>query len=278
MKMNNKAIIICADDFGQSSKISEAILFLMSRKRINATSCLVNMPLWQDVYTTLLPFTNCFLGLHLNLTLGNALSALWRNKYGISFYSLSKLIFLAYSQRLDFDTVASEIESQIDAFYQKMGRYPDFIDGHQHIHQLPIIRDALLSVYSKMYHADCFFRKTYNGQQDFFSLQGAPKVQLLSILGGKCWQNLLLKQQIKANSSFAGVYNFQKSKHYPQYFRHFLKNISHQGLIMCHPGYEASAEDNDPIGSSRYHEFSYLNGEEYQADLMYHGVTLLQKT
>ena len=39
----------------------------------------------------------------------------------------------------------------ISTLIDHLGFAPDFIDGHQHIQQLPIIRDAILDVYLKFF-------------------------------------------------------------------------------------------------------------------------------
>lgn len=39
--------------------------------------------------------------------------------------------------------------AQLERFIQLMGRWPDFIDGHQHVHQFPLIRKAMMAVYEQ---------------------------------------------------------------------------------------------------------------------------------
>ena len=39
-----------------------------------------------------------------------------------------------------------EIATQLRAFADAFGRLPDFLDGHQHVHLLPQVRDAFLKV------------------------------------------------------------------------------------------------------------------------------------
>ncbi len=46
--MSLREMILCADDYGQNEPISQGILELALNKRINAISCLVNTPYWQD--------------------------------------------------------------------------------------------------------------------------------------------------------------------------------------------------------------------------------------
>ena len=45
--------------------------------------------------------------------------------------------------------IAAEIARQLDAFEDALGRAPDFIDGHQHVHVLPGIRRAVLRCRSR---------------------------------------------------------------------------------------------------------------------------------
>jgi predicted glycoside hydrolase/deacetylase ChbG (UPF0249 family) len=40
--------------------------------------------------------------------------------------------------------IAAEIARQLDAFEDALGRAPDFVDGHQHVHVLPGVRGAVL--------------------------------------------------------------------------------------------------------------------------------------
>ncbi|HVT61891.1 MAG TPA: ChbG/HpnK family deacetylase, partial [Legionellaceae bacterium] len=187
-----RELILCADDYAQSESVSAAILYLATQKRINAISCLVNGSYWQDAFGNLQALKSShFIGLHLNLTFGQPLSSAWRMRYGDQFDSLSKLLWLTYSGQLDMTIVMAEIEAQLNLFIQDLHMYPDFIDGHQHIQQLPVVRDALIAVYNQQHekvhgyatlsHFDvdtdpepypCFLRQTYNGWKDWCSIQG----------------------------------------------------------------------------------------------------------
>jgi predicted glycoside hydrolase/deacetylase ChbG (UPF0249 family) len=277
IKMNS--IILCANDFSQSESISEGILFLANNYRINGISCLVNTPLWPQIYSKLFAIrSSCFIGLHLNLTFGRVMSRLWQEKHGQQFWGLPQLIKLAYTRQLKISAVIAEIQTQLNTFVQHYGKYPDFIDGHQHVHQLPIVRKALLTVYNSnpSENPHFFFRNTYNGCLDFFSLTGAPKIQALALLGGQYWKKLLLANHIKMNGSFAGIYDFKKSENYREYFLKFLKKIEDGGFIMCHPGYEVK-NALDPIHYSRANELDYFKSEQFLEDLKENKVQLRKK-
>jgi len=261
-----KNILLCADDYAQNESICDGILQLAKRKRINAISCLVNSSAWSEVCSPLKQVKNsCYLGLHLNLTFGQALSTKWRDKYPANFGSLSSLIKQAYLRRLDRGCVEAEICAQIDAFSQAMNAAPDFIDGHQHIHQLPIVRESLLAVY-KQKNLTAFCRNTSCRWQDLIRHPNFPKRQAIALLGGAIFKRMLKQQAILANSSFAGSYNFVNAPNYRHYFKRFLKLMHSGGLIMCHPGTN-SLDLTDPLQQYRHHEFNYFMSNVFLSDL-----------
>jgi predicted glycoside hydrolase/deacetylase ChbG (UPF0249 family) len=271
-----KNIIICADDYAQNIPISEGILRLAHQNRLNAISCLVNAPLWHDLHLELddLKSTH-FIGLHFNLTQGEPLSAEWRENHGATFSGIGSLLKKSYLNKLSPAAIEAEIHAQYEAFTEATGMAPDFIDGHQHVHQLPQIRDVLLGLHIK-YQWTAFLRHTYNGWRDFVALRGYPKQPILAVLGGYQFQQALLKQSIPSNTSFSGIYNFNKSQRYARYFRSFLQSSNDGGLIMCHPG-EASADKKDPLYHSRQNELAYLLSEEWADDLKQSSCILTRK-
>ncbi len=268
-----KNIILCADDFGQNLAISAGILQLVLKKKINAVSCIVNTPLWREAGKSLEPFKkNIHVGLHFNLTMGAPVSELWTSSYGLEFPDLISLIKNSYFHRLDPVAIDAEINAQIDEFASVMGMPPDFIDGHQHVHQLPGIRDRWLLNY-RINRCKFFFRNTYNGWRDFLAIKGAPKKQLIALLGGLAFKHELKKQSIPTNTSFAGIYNFGKTKNYGDYFRSFLTQSKDGGLIMCHPGLD-STDATDPLNLSRDREMDYFNSIQFLNDLNTHSFQL----
>lgn len=274
----SKPLIICADDYGQNIAISEGIVCLAQQQRINAISCMVNSPHWNDVSAELLTLqASTYIGLHLNLTTGQPLSSAWRRREGEQFISLPRLLRKAYLRRLNVDIVATEIRAQIAVFANTMQVYPDFIDGHQHVHQLPIIRDALLKVLKEdRLKPIAFVRNTNNGWFDLYSFKQFPKRQLIALLGGNLFRKRLKRHKIFTNTSFSGIYNFTNAKNYRVYFKRFLKQVSADGLIMCHPGYE-SDDHTDPLHAYRHHEFNYLMSDVFLSDLEDNSFHLIKK-
>ncbi|NCT56571.1 MAG: ChbG/HpnK family deacetylase [Legionella sp.] len=271
----SRELYLCADDYGQNEGISRGIEALAREKRINAISCMVTTPVWEARASCLETYAaSCYVGLHVNLTEGAPLSQAWINQYGLKFKPLSWLIAMSFSNRLDKQVIALELEQQWDAFMAQTGRLPEFIDGHQHVHQFPVIREYLMA--KQHVNTSLRFRNTSPGIKLRHILDGMPKKHIISCLGGARFNQMLSVKQAMFNSSFSGVYNFKHANHYRQHFRQFLKNSTSQGLIMCHPGHDVN-DKTDPLRLSRHHEFDYLMSDAYRDDLRAMGCALIKK-
>lgn len=251
-----KRIILCADDYGQNPAISQAIVELLGIKQLSATSCMVTSPVWQDTAKWLIPFKNkADIGLHFNLTEGKPLSSQLP-----SFFPLKELIMKAQLRKLDKAAIIAELRAQLDQFTDTFGQLPDFIDGHQHIHQFPIIRNAVCEVYETyLRQNNSYIRCTYNPLTLFrFTDVAYVKQLIIQLCGGIAFRSMLVKQKIPHNNTFAGIYEFKASLDYPQLFSHFLQQVKNGGLIMCHPGLHSS-DETDEINTARHNEYLYFN-------------------
>lgn len=273
----SKQIIICADDFAQNHEISEGILLLARNKRISAISCMVNGAHWDEDSHELNNINfNGYVGLHLNLTFGQPLSSAWRKFEGEKFYSLPVLLKKLYLGQIKRETIEAEIQAQIDVFSNFMHIYPDFIDGHQHVHQYKNVREALFSVHQKVMghtenevdaeYIDAFFRNTSNGYKDLITFSSFPKPQILGALGGIKFRKMLTIKQLPMNSSFTGIYNFKNAYKYRNYFKKFLSKSENGGMIMCHPG-NFSKDLSDPLHKFRHYELTYLMSDFFLTDM-----------
>lgn len=265
-----KKIILCADDFGLNPNISIGVTHLIAANRISATSCITNSKHWQSSAARLMPFKNKIdMGLHFNLTEGHFLST------GKPLFQHPNLLVKAFTNHLSTTAIINEFACQLDAFEQSVGQTPDFIDGHQHIHHLPIIRDALLTVYQEKFcDTKPYFRMTENSKpshnQNFSTF---IKRKIISITGAKNLRQQLKHLQIPFNSSFSGVYHFKKAENFRQYFQTFLSEISANGIIMCHPGF-TSQQYPDALHFSRPEEYRYFMSDAFLKDCEQFQVTI----
>lgn len=264
-----KAFWLCADDYAQNAEISAGIRDLYAMKRVNAVSCMTNMPLWPEEGRKLAElYQDGYVGLHLNLTQGDALSSVWQQKYGKAFRSLPWVM----THRLSQDVLRAECQAQLTAFCQVMGRMPDFVDGHQHVHQFPQIADVILPLLDVSQFRGMIRVSVHPEWRKIFSLKAA----VIALWGGWRLRRLLNVRRIACNTSFSGVYGFRDASHYSDYFKAFLAHTLDQGLIMCHPGYQ-SLDKTDPLQNSRHHEYLYLSSDMFLNDLTQYGMVLKQK-
>ncbi len=262
-----KDLILCADDYAQNIAISDGIIDLARALRINAISCMTTIATWHEAHFALKTIQErTYIGLHLNLTHGKALSRAWASRYGAQLPTLFQLLKSTHLHQLNIQVLAFEIQAQIDAFTQQMNALPDFIDGHQHIHQLPMVRDVLFTQNIPM-------RKTSRGWLDVLSFDGFPKRQLITLLGGICFEKRLT---MPFNTSFSGIYQFKSADRYRQHFKTFLKHTVHDGLIMCHPGHPTK-DTRDPLNASRHLELNYFMSDDYLADMQEYSFQLKHK-
>src|SRR5271165_6513524 len=150
-----RRIWLCADDYGISPAVDMAIRDLVVRGRLNATSVLVAAPNCHRSEAVALDALNSAaprvaIGLHVALTAPFwPLSRDFTPLQGGTFMPLATTVRHAIFRRFHDAALAAEIASQVQSFTQLFGRAPDFIDGHQHVHLLPQIRDAVLGVARK---------------------------------------------------------------------------------------------------------------------------------
>lgn len=208
-------MIICADDFGMTEDINRATAELVRAGKIDAVSCMVNSPFFLADELRRLGSVN--LGLHFTL-------AETRQEF-------RRLLIRAYMRRLNRRKIYDELAAQYDRFLQIAGHPPDFIDGHLHVQQLPVIRDAVI----EFIRTQCAGHITRVRNAAMPLRQCSIKSFLISMPGWTI-KRKLNKAGIPTNDGFGGIYNYTGFMRYPRYLENFLRNIPENGIIMVHPG------------------------------------------
>lgn len=257
-------IIICADDFGMNRAVDEGILELARLGRLNATSCLVDGPAF-GADAGALRQSGLSAGLHLNFTEAYPGMALAE--------PLGALIRKAYLRRLDGAAVRRQIARQFDAFEDAMQQAPDFVDGHQHVHQLPQIREALLAEMALRYPAKRpWLRCTRAMNQSGMPWRHRFKAVVIQALGARALARLAAGRY-NANRSLTGVYDFQGGERgYAGLLDGWLSRMQAGDLLMCHPARHIMQEDT--LGAQRAAEFRVLAAPETGRQLARLGLTL----
>ena len=262
-----RTLMLNADDFGQSPGISEGIASLAHSGRLSATSCLSSSAQWPAMAPTLRALPPQVLrGLHFNLTEGVPLSPDLR-KHWPRFPKLPQLILNAHARRLPKQALAAELSAQLQAFTDGAGQWPDHIDGHQHVHHLPLVRDVVMKAVLDL-KVDVSVRSTARPLGPRFELKRA----LIARTGGVGLERLLQRHTIRHNRWLHGVYDFEAAD-YRSLMQGWLANMHVDGgLLFCHPG--AADSQPDAIAPARARELTYLSSAAFTDDLAAANVSL----
>lgn len=265
-EVEEKRIVICADDFGLNPAIDTAILQLAQQRRLSATSCLVDGPSFASGVHGVRA-SGLQLGLHLNFT--DALGA-----PGV-YLPVSTLIIRSWLGRLDPGQLREQIVRQLDCFEAMVGRPPDFVDGHQHVHQFPQIRSLLLDELQGRYAGALpWLRYTHAGRLAGLTLGLRAKAHLIQALGSRSFAKQAHDMAFPMNRDFLGVYDFQGGQTaYCRLLQNWLMQARNGDLIMCHPASQALAQDS--LGVQRLAEFDVLRSHAVGDWLQEYRLTLV---
>jgi hypothetical protein len=273
--MNERHIILCADDYGISPAVSAAIRDLIARGRINATSVMVAAPQFdRDEATKLRDVVSKRASIGLHVTLTAPFAPLSQNfaplRHG-AFLSLATTLRRAHLRALRPKLLTVEVSLQFEAFVAAFGRPPDFVDGHHHVHLFPQIRDAVLRV-TKDLAPHAWVRQC--GQLSARRRLTDHKALLLDGLSRR-FRRLAADHGLRTNPAFAGTYTFRSDAAYARLFATFLDRLPDGGVIMCHPGkVDAELKRLDHVTESREHEYAFFGSDAFARLLAEHGATL----
>lgn len=259
-----RRIWVIADDYGFAPGINDAILALIEARRISGTSCMTGFPTWQhDARSLKSCAEDAAIGLHLTLTDQPAVtghSSLAPEGLLPSFARLARASLLSAKDRLQ---VRAELDAQYARFIDAFGRQPDFIDGHQHVHFLPVVRDWL--------------RTSLTGAVRPW-LRGAPakaaaaagttaKIATISAVA-LGFDTAMRGAGFTVMGPLAGIYDWRDPTGFPAALEWATANLPDQGLFMCHPGnVDAVLAERDTMLDARPVEFQTLLSERFAEQL-----------
>lgn len=261
---------LCADDFALSRGISETIADLAERRCINAVSCMASLPGWAEDAALLAPLaapgSGVQIGLHLVLSDELPLTRLSLQDSRGRLPSPDRMMALAYLGKLDTIELANEIDAQIVAFNERIGRPPDFVDAHQHVHVHPGVR-ALVIAATRRHAPHAWIRNPAD------ALRSMVQRPFIGKALGSAFHALGLRRQIaraglSTNAGFGGHYDFRSD--YEQLLPRFFAAAGPRHLVMCHPG--AGHLAGDAIADARIAEAAVLRRQPLQARLQSWGI------
>jgi predicted glycoside hydrolase/deacetylase ChbG (UPF0249 family) len=264
-------VALCADDFGVDEAVNDAIVELAQARRLSATSVLVDASRAQSGAAALkaLPMD---IGLHLNFT--EAVGELAASEV----MPLKQLIVKAHSGLLDRRWVQQGVDRQLDRFEEIFDRAPDYLDGHLHIHQLPVIRDVLLKALRVRYpDAVIWIRDTraLPGIERSGPRVDRFKTWVVGHLGMARLAREATTLGFGLNRGFAGVYDFTgNNPPFMAMMGAWLARCGPGALIMTHPSH--TELPGDPIGRARVQEYEALASDDFAQLLEHHSLSVVR--
>lgn len=261
---------VVADDYAQHAGIDEAVLALGATGRLHGTSCLVNLPGWPAAARGLAALPGGFsVGWHFNLTEGTPLSAAMRRHWP-RLPGLRPVLLRGLVRALPATALADEWKAQLDAFTEAVGRLPDHVDGHQHVHALPQVREHLLASFGSAAP-----RPAIRSTACLRGPGGRLKQGVIERSGGRALGRALQSRAWPHNPVLLGAYGFGAGEDFRERMRAWMalaadtprsSGLEPAGapLLFCHPARHAPPDD--PIGPARLREHAYLASEAYAED------------
>lgn len=283
-----RTLTICADDFGLKTAVNTAICALVRQGRLNAVSCMtVGSCVSQDDMTALRDAITAAphrvdIGLHFTLTEYRPLGPMSSLAPEGNLPSIGRLMMRSSLGLLRRGEIEGELKRQWDAFISVVGRPPDFIDGHQHVHTLAVIRDVVLAAAKGCADGTIWVRSCTAPTAEIAGTRIAVGRALLIAGLSRRLAQTLRAQHVPTNDAFFGINCFDRHVDFGNAMRAWLhaagKDRSRSTLLMCHPGAPPISEDensiHDPISDRRPDEYTYLSSSTFLEDLSAHGFDL----
>ena len=147
-----KELIITADDFGLGSGVNRAVADAFAANTLSSASLMTIAPGFEEAVNITQDLPGLDIGLHFVLAWGKPISpaseipSLLDRSGG--FLPRHQLFVRGATGRLQRSDVARELEAQLSRLHDANIK-PSFINGDQHVHILPIVRDVVVEAASR---------------------------------------------------------------------------------------------------------------------------------
>lgn len=274
---SRREMVLCADDFGLSDSVSQGILELAELGRLSATGAMTNMPGWRRAAPSLKPYIGRIgIGLHLNLTTGSPIASMPHLAPNGEFPPLKDLLSNAMRDRLSAHELREEIARQIIAFEMVHEAPPDFVDGHQHVHVIPVVRRALFSVLGERnLTGRLWLRDPSDRLSSILRRRVSRKKALIVAALASGFRRQARAAGFDTNEGFSGFSPLDHTVSARRVMECALTALGPRPLVMCHPGHvDDELRSLDPAVESRVDELNYLKSNAFAELLENRGLTL----
>jgi chitin disaccharide deacetylase len=256
--------VLIADDYAMSAGVSRAIERLAEARKISGTSAFTTLPRWREDARRIRDLRgHISVGLHLNLTVEAPLGSIASLAPMGRFPVLGEVVRASLLRHLNAVEVRDEIRRQLDAFEQALGFAPDHVDGHQHVHVLPIVRGALIAELSQRYAArPPLVRDPTDALADIATKSPAKAKAVIVRALALGFRGQARGNGLPVNTGFSGFSAFDTARPFRTEMiaaldrRHETAALK---IVMCHPGFpDAELARLDPVTQRRQQEYDTL--------------------
>lgn len=247
-------MIVCADDYGISPATSEGIRDLIERGLISSTTCILTRPSSLADLKKLRSVAGVDIGLHFTLPSPRG-----------GFLKLGEVArSLLHTPGRQIE---AELERQHKIFTQVMGRTPDFYDGHQHIHILPKVANALAE-FSTRVAGPVHIRLSQTPVS-------GPATFFLNAISRRA-ARVFARAGLHTTGRLYGYHDYNA----PNGFARMLaavpwEKVEARDVLYCHPGrLDPSLRDVDDLIESRQEVLDFIREGHLRAQLRAQGLNM----
>jgi predicted glycoside hydrolase/deacetylase ChbG (UPF0249 family) len=266
MRMADK-LIVHADDFGETVEITNGICAAIEGGAVTSTSIMASMPGTEDALGRVGGLAaRASFGVHLNLCEGRPLTG-GRTLVGEDgrFHPKRELFLRAASRRLSREELEAEVSAQVGRV-RDAGVRISHLDGHKHLHQLPLVRDAVAAVLARF--AIERVRVTRLGHWPAPTRPATLVREALSRPAARAFGRAGLRSPDRVLDIRALMEADERRS------RALLTRAPSSAVeLFCHPG-SALADQEKPGSCRRYEELQYLLSPLFRERLAAAGVRL----
>ena len=232
-------LIINADDYGYYPCISKGILEAANAGVVTATGILANSPDLSTQLAWLDGVNGLDVGVHLNLTFRQPLTAVIAEKlarWDSSFPSAYAMSALLLTGKITLADVRGEWRAQIEACQGKNVR---FLNSHEHIHMLPVLFPLALELAQD--YGIPYLRLTRADWRSPFGVSALIRNTLMQTMQAVNQHRHKIKTPVFLGLSRSGKLDYD---YLATIFAKLKPGQRYE--LMCHPGRFDSAEISDP--------------------------------
>jgi predicted glycoside hydrolase/deacetylase ChbG (UPF0249 family) len=268
MSRAKSPVVVHADDFGETVEITRGICEAIEGGAVTSTTVMANMPGTADALTRIAALSGrASFGVHLNLCEGRPLTRgrTLVDEHG-NFHRKRALFLRAVTGRLSAPEVEAEVSAQV-GLVRDAGVRISHLDGHKHLHQLPVVAQAVARVLPRF--GIQRVRLTRLGQLRHMRAPATIVRELLALPAGATFR----RAQLRSPRRVVDLQDVMRMPADPAAGA-LLREESGPVELFCHPGTEL-ADAQKPGSCERNVELQFLLSAPFRALLEAHDLRLI---